>query len=83
MHYKTVFDLGDEGQDQGWDLHHSTGHVQIHIGVFFRILATWQHTFTQKVTHKHTARNRHADLRQNAVPAVFFRQIADLSKTMQ
>ena len=55
-------DLENEGHDQGAekrDLRHSTGNVQFNIGDFFRILATWEHTFTQKLTHLHTYLHPH------------------------
>ena len=57
------FDLDNEGHGQGveeQDLCHSTGNVRIHIGECFWNLATWEHTFTQKVTHTwtHAARDR-------------------------
>ena len=48
------FDLQNESHGQGEkrDLRHSTSHVQFCISdFFFRILAIWEHTFTQKVTH--------------------------------
>ena len=54
-------DLENEGQGQGMetrDFNRSTGNVRIHIGDFFRILANWQHTFTQNDIHAQTARNR-------------------------
>ena len=43
------------GQGNGveeWDKPHLTVNVKNHLGECFRILATWQHTFTQKVTHR-------------------------------
>ena len=52
-------DFENEGQVQGvakQDLHHSTRNVWIHIAQFFRILATREHTFTQKVAHTHCDR---------------------------
>ena len=39
------------------DLRHSTGIIRLYISdmwFFFRILATWQRTFTQKGAHTHT-----------------------------
>ena len=51
---KKSVELENEDQCQGveeHDLHLLTGNVRIHIGEFFRIIATWQHTFMQKVTH--------------------------------
>ena len=59
------FDLENLGLGQGiaeLDLGQSTGNVGIHIGIF-RILAIWEQTLTQKVTHGHIhkARNRGED----------------------
>ena len=42
------------------NLGHSTG-----IGDFFRVLATWKYTFTQKVTQIHTARDGGDEYMQN------------------
>ena len=45
------FNLENEGQGQEVEernLRHSTGNVRFHVGDFFIIFATWQHTFTQK-----------------------------------
>ena len=53
------FDLENEDQDQGVEelyLRHSTGIVEVHIGEFFRILDTWEHTFMQ-IDSIHTQRN--------------------------
>ena len=53
-----------EGQGQRVeerDLRYLTENVNIHIGDFITILATWVHTFTQKAD---TARNRLDDYRQ-------------------
>ena len=50
-------DLENEGQVQGSeerDLCHSTRNIRIHLGEFFRSLVTWQHKFTQRLTHTHT-----------------------------
>ena len=52
------FELENECQGvEERDLRHSTGNVQIHIGDFFRILATWEPTFMQKVTHTHNEKH--------------------------
>ena len=54
------FDFVNAGQGQGLekrDLRHSIVNVRFHIGDFlFLILATWEHTFMQKITHTHTHR---------------------------
>ena len=47
----------NKGQAQGvekWDLRHSTNNVRIQMGEFFKIVATWEHTFMQKATRTHT-----------------------------
>ena len=49
------FDLENECQGQGveeWDLHHSTGNIRIYTREFSIFFATWQYTFTQKITKK-------------------------------
>ena len=52
-------DLENEGQEvEERDLRISIGNVRIHIAdICFRILATWEYTFTQNVTH--TTRDTH------------------------
>ena len=52
-------DLENEGQEvEERDLRISIGSVRIHIAdICFRILATWEYTFTQNVTH--TKRDTH------------------------
>ena len=64
------FDLENEGQGiEQRDLRHLTGNVQIHTDDFFRILATWEYMFTQKLTRTHTLSERREggcdDYRQN------------------
>ena len=50
-----TFDLEHEGQrGEKLDLRHATENILFHIGDFFRILATCEHTFTQKGTNIHT-----------------------------
>ena len=52
-------EIGGHGQGvEERDLRHSTRIIRFHIGDFFRIIATWEHTFTQKVTHTHTHSER-------------------------
>ena len=46
------------------DLRHSTGNVRVHIGDFFRILATWEGFYTNWI-NKYTAKDRVEDYRQN------------------
>ena len=42
------FDLENESHAvKGRDWCHSTGNIRIHITYFFRIIATWEHSFTQ------------------------------------
>ena len=54
------FDFKNKGHGQGVEernLCYSTWHVCIHVGEFFsEFLATWEHTFMQKVTQ--TAKDR-------------------------
>ena len=60
------FDLENESQCpavEERDFCNSTENVRFHIGEFLRILATWQHTFTQMVTH--IPRSKGDDYRQN------------------
>ena len=50
------YDLQNEGQfwrGRKRDLRHSTRCVLFHMREFFEILATWEHTSMQKVTHTH------------------------------
>ena len=53
-----------QGQVDERKLRHSTGNIGIHIGIYFRILATWQQTFTQNVTQIQTYKQG-GDYRQN------------------
>ena len=55
-------DLENESQGQReeeWNLRHSTRIARIHIGEFFRILATCKHSFMQNVTLTHGRTQTH------------------------
>ena len=61
------FNFENEGNGRGsrkWDSRHWTGNDRFHIGDFIRILALWEHTFTQRHTYTHNERQS-ADYRQN------------------
>ena len=62
------FHLKNEGQGQAVekrDLCHSSRNDQIHMGDFFSILASWQHTFMQKNIRTHTYTKAHAHVHTN------------------